>query len=320
MKAIVRKTYGGPEVIEILELDRPKPKTDEVLIRVKATTVNRTDQGVLTGMPKVFRLFIGLFKPKRVVLGTDFAGEVVALGNKVTNFDIGDRVWGFYDEGLQSQAEYMSFRQNDAIARIPEGVSFAEAVASAEGGHYVNSFLKSVALKPGDKVLVYGATGAIGSSAVQILKARGLYVTAVGGTPNMERVALLGADKNIDYLNEDFTQDDETYDFVLDAVGKSSFSICRKLLTPKGIYISSELGEGAENLYLPLLTKLKGGQRVIFAIPGKTRESILYMTQLLEKGTFKPMIDRHYAMADVAEAYTYMMSGQKLGNVILEIG
>jgi len=319
MKAVIRKQYGGPEAIEVVEIERPTPKADEVLIRVRATTVNRTDQGVLTGLPKVFRLFIGLFKPKRKILGTDFAGEVVALGEKVKDFEIGDRVWGFYDEGLESQAEYMCFPQSKAIAHIPKGIPFAEAAASAEGAHYAYNFLSKITFKEGDKVLLYGATGAIGSAAVQLLKHRGVYVTAVGGAPNMDKVRALGADKNVDYKNEDFTKDDEVYNFVFDAVGKSSFSICRTLLTPTGIYVSSELGDGAENLYLPLITKLRGGQRVIFPFPSNPRESILHMSQLLANGQFKPMVDRHYALEDAAEAYTYVMSGQKLGNVILEV-
>lgn len=319
MKAVVRKKYGGPEVIQVIEVDRPVPKPDEVLIRVRATTVNRTDQGVLTGKPYVFRAFIGLMGPRMPILGTDFAGEVEAVGKQVTRFKVGDRVWGLEDEGLQSQATYMCFRQNGAIAHIPDGISFAEAAASAEGAHYAYNFLNKIDFKKGDQVMVYGATGAIGSAAVQLLKNSGVYVTAVGGSPNMAKVEALGADKNIDYLSTDFTKDDIKYDAVLDAVGKSSFSICRQMLKPSGIYVSSELGDGAENLYLPLITKLKGGHKVIFPFPSNCRRSVLHLTDLLASGKFKPMIDRHYSIDEAAKAYTYTMSGQKLGNVILDI-
>lgn len=317
MKAATRTKYGQPEVLEIKSIEKPIPKKNEVLVRVHATTVNRTDCGILRGKPYAIRAFVGFFNPRDLVPGTDFAGQIEAIGASVTGFKVGDRVFGLYDEGLRSQAEYMTIREDKALTIIPEGITYEESVASAEGAHYAYNFITKVPLKKGDKVLVYGATGAIGSAAVQLLKHMGAYVTAVGNTKNMALIKSLGADKTYDYLKEDFTQDEEKYRFIFDAVGKSSFPICKHLLTPKGIYISSELGPHAQNLYLPLLTWFGGKKRVIFPLPISCKRSILFMAELLELGAFKPVIDRSYSLEQISEAYEYVLTGQKTGNVIL---
>lgn len=319
MKAATRSTYGLPNVLTVTSVNKPEPKDNEVLIRVHNTTVNRTDCGILTGKPYVIRAFVGLFKPSHQVPGTDFAGQIEAIGKKVTGFKVADRVFGLYDEGLRSQAEYMTFREDKALAKIPDGISYAEAAASAEGAHYAYNFITMVNLKPGDKALVYGATGAIGTAAVQLLKHFGIYVTAVGNTKNIELIKSLGADKTYDYLKEDFTADQERYHFIFDAVGKSSFDQCKKLLLPKGIYISSELGPKGENLYLPLTTWLKGGKRVVFPIPKSCKRSILLMRELLEQRKFKPVIEKVYPLERVSEAYDYVLTGQKTGNVLLSM-
>ncbi|MCL4168230.1 UNVERIFIED_CONTAM: hypothetical protein GTU68_031439 [Idotea baltica] len=319
MKALVRDSYGAPSVIRLTEVDLPVPKDDEIRVRIHATTVNRTDVGVLTGLPYVFRLFIGVFKPKRRILGTDFAGEVEAVGKRVSDFKMGDRVWGLSDEGLESNAEYMCIGEEKAVARIPEGFSFEEAVACAEGAHYALNFINKVTLKKGDKVLVNGGTGAIGSASIQLLKTRGAHVTAVCGTLHLDLVKSIGADRVIDYLTEDFTEDKERYHIIADAVGKSSFPLCKHLLLDEGVYISSELGPGWQNLYLPLITKIKGSKRVIFPLPTDVRGSILQMSQLMSEGKFQAVIDRRYTMEKVADAYRYVMSGEKIGNVILKI-
>jgi NADPH:quinone reductase-like Zn-dependent oxidoreductase len=213
----------------------------------------------------------------------------------------------------------MTIRADKALTLIPEGISYEAAAASVEGAHYAYNFIDKVALKKGDKVLVYGATGAIGSAAVQLLKHMGAYVTAVGNSKNIALIKSLGSDKTIDYLKEDFTQDDEKYHFIFDAVGKSSFPICKHLLEPKGIYISSELGPHSQNLYLPLLTWFSGNKRVIFPIPKDCKRSILYMAKLLELRAFKPVIDSTYPLEKVAEAYKFVSSGEKTGNVILSM-
>lgn len=320
MKAITRAKYGSPEVLELKEIPKPISKGNELLIRVHATTVNRTDCGILTGKPYIIRAFVGLTKPRDLVPGTDFAGQVEAIGKNVVTFKIGDRVWGLHDEGLESQAEYMTIREDKAVVKIPEGYSYQEVVACAEGAHYANNFINKVKIDSTTKVLVNGATGAIGSAAIQLLKYHGATVTAVGNTKNIDLVKSLGPDKVIDYQKEDFKQDNEKYHFVFDAVGKSSFPECKHLLLPKGIYISSELGPNAQNLYLPLITKIRGGKRVIFPLPINCKKSILFLSKLLSEGKFKPVIDRIYQPEQIVEAYNYVASGQKTGNVIINFG
>ncbi|WP_149277556.1 NAD(P)-dependent alcohol dehydrogenase [Pareuzebyella sediminis] len=316
MKAATRTAYGSPKVLKLRTIDRPQPDDNELLIRVYATTVNRTDCGILTGKPYAIRLFTGLFKPSSEVPGTDFAGQVEAIGAKVTSFQVGDRVWGLHDEGLASQAEYMVVRADNGVVPIPENITYQEAAASAEGAHYAYNFINKVTLSKGDKVLVNGATGAIGSAAVQLLKYFGAVVTAVGNTPNMALLDSLGAFKTFDYLKEDFTKDTDNYKFIFDTVGKSSFHKCKHLLVPGGVYISSELGPMAENLYLPILTRFKN-KRVIFPVPMNCKRTLVFMNELLAKGEFKPVIDRIYRLEEIEEAYSYVMRGEKTGNVLI---
>jgi len=318
MRAVIRTTYGGPEVLSLKNVKRPVPKPKELLIRVHATTINRTDCGLLTGKPLIIRLFVGLRSPKHSIGGTDFAGEVIGIGSEVSNFELGDRVWGFNDEGLQSHAEYMVINETVAVAKIPDDVSYEHAAASAEGAHYALNFINKVRIKTGDKVLVNGATGAIGSATVQILKYYNCKVTAVVNTKNIEMIKSLGVDKIYNWEQEDFTQDEDRYDFVCDSVGKSTFGKCKHLLKDRGIYVSSELGPGGENVYLPLLT-LFSKKQVKFPLPMNTRRSILFINRLMREGKFKSVIDRHYKMDEIPQAYKYVMTGQKTGNVILKI-
>jgi NADPH:quinone reductase-like Zn-dependent oxidoreductase len=320
MKAAVRAKYGSPDVLEIKNMEKPTPKDNEILIRVHAATVNRTDCGILWGKPFIIRFFTGLSKPKLPVTGTDFAGEIEAAGQNVVSYKRNDRVFGFHDNGLGSHSQYMISREDKPIALIPENLNFEQAAASLEGAHYAYNFIKKVHLRSGQKVLVNGATGAIGSAAVQLLKYLGLYVTAVCNTKNIELVKSLGADKIIDYENQDFTQDDETYEFVFDAVGKSSFSKCKPLLKQKGTYISSELGPKKENPFLALITPLLGGKKVKFPFPTDIKGTIAFMIDLIEREKFKPVIDRVYPLDEIAEAYNYVASGQKTGNVVITMG
>ncbi len=317
MNAAIRLKYGSPDVISIETLEISRPKANEILVRVHATTVNRTDCAILSGKPFAMQFFTGLGKPKSPMLGTDFAGKIEAIGPNVTDFNIGDRVWGFNDQGLSTQAQYATISITEAILKIPENTTYEQAAASAEGAHYAYNFINKVQLKAAQKVLVNGATGAIGSAAVQILKNMGIQVTAVCNTKNVPLVASLGADKVIDYEKEDFALQDEKYDFVFDAVGKSTFGKCKPVLLPNGIYISSELGPNAENLYLPLITKIRGGKRVIFPIPSNIKRSMLFIQNLLERGAFKPLIDRKYPLAEIGDAYRYVAGGHKTGNVII---
>lgn len=319
MKAIIAEQYGPPEILQLREVDRPVPKAGEVLVKVHATTVNRTDCGILWGKPFIVRFFTGLTKPKRPIPGTDFAGEVVALGEGVEHLQVGERVFSFEDNVLSSHAEYLTIAAEKVLI-IPENIDFEQAAASVEGAHYAFNFINKVPLQSGQRVLVNGATGAIGSAALQFLKHLGVEVTAVCNTKNIELIRSLGADRVIDYEKEDFTQDDQQYHFVFDAVGKSTFGKCRRLLLPGGVYISSELGPGAQNPFLALLTPWFGKKKVAFPLPVDIPRSLRFIRELLASGAFRPVIDRRYRLEEIAEAYRYVASGQKTGNVIIVVG
>jgi NADPH:quinone reductase-like Zn-dependent oxidoreductase len=319
MKAAYRKEYGPPESLKIKELEIPKVKENEILIKVHAATVNRTDCAVLSGSPYIMRLFTGLLKPKLPITGTDFAGKVEAVGNKVSSFKVGNRVFGFNDNGLASHAQYMTISADKAISLIPEKLSYEEAAASLEGAHYAYNFIKKVKIKEGEKILINGATGAIGSALLQFSKYYGAYVTAVGNSKNIELMKSLGADKVIDYQTADFTEDNQKYKYIFDAVGKSSFAKCRNLLETDGVYISSELGSLGENLFLALVTKIRSGKKVIFPTPTDIKASINFIKKLVNEDKFKAVIDREYPLDKIIEAFTYTADGQKTGNVILKI-
>ena len=320
MKAAIRYRYGDAQVISIEDKEIPRPREDEILVRVAATTVNRTDCANLTGKPWIMHLVVGFRKPRKPVMGTDFSGTVVETGSGIRDFVIGDRVWGFLDIGLESQAEYVSISVKRPIARMPDLFNFREAAASLEGAHYAYHFINKLPISPGQRALVNGATGAIGSAILQFLLYKGVRVSAVCGPDGVDWVKSQGVDRIFDYTREDFTTSGEKYDFVLDAVGKSRFFKCRTILNPKGIYISSELGPGGQNLVFTLLTPLLGGRRVKFPLPVDVKASMRFVSQLAMEGKFKPLIDRTFALAQAREAYAYVLKGQKLGNVVLDVG
>ena len=318
MKAAVRSKYGLPGDLSIKELEIPTPKDDEVLIKVCATTVNRSDCHVLSGRPFFMRLFTGLFKPRSSIIGSDFAGQIEAIGSTVRSFKAGDKIMGFgggFDCG--SHAQYFILPETRAIKAMiimPGNITYDEAAACLEGAVYAAAQINPLKPKPGQKALVYGATGAIGSSYVQFLKYYGVSVTAVCRGENKGLINFLGADKVIDYTTEDFTKDNEQYDFVFDAVGKSSFFKCRKLLKKKGGYTSSG---GWINLFLVVITPLLGGRKVFFSFAARITAELTFIKDLIEKGNFKPVIDRKYPLDKIAEAYRYVATGQKTGNVII---
>lgn len=317
MKSVVRKTYGNPEVINVKKIERPVPTGDKLLIKTHATTVNRTDCAILSGKPWIMRIFQGIISPKKKVTGTDFSGEVVAVGNEVVHFKKGDRVFGFNDNGLESHAEYLILSESQSLDSIPNMMSYQSAVTALEGPHYAYNFIKKVDIKKGDKVLVNGASGAIGSSLVQLLNYFEASVTAVCSTKNISLMKELGANHIIDYKNEDFTKGEKTYDYIFDAVGKSSFSKCKPILKEKGVYLSSELGRNFQNLFYAFITPIFGGKKVIFPVPSNIKETLVFMRKLIKNNQFKAVIDRIYVLDEIAEAYEYVLSGHKTGNVII---
>jgi NADPH:quinone reductase-like Zn-dependent oxidoreductase len=319
MKAIVHTKYGPPEVAKLLEVPKPVPKNNEVLIKVYASTVNRTDSGFRSAEYFVSRFWSGLFRPKHQTLGCEFAGIIEEVGKDVTTLKKGDKVFGYNDETFGGHAEFLTISENKAIEKIPENLTFIEAAPITEGAHYALCSIRASKIKSGQNAMVYGATGAIGSSAVQLLKHFGTSVTAVCNTKSVALVKSLGVDKVIDYQTQDFRKTNQKFHFIFDAVGKSSFKSCKHLLTEKGIYISTELGKNSENIFLAILTPLFGRKKVVFPIPTIDKKDLLFFKQLIERKEYKPVIDREYTLEQIVEAYKYVETGQKTGNVVLKI-
>src|SRR5690606_23939842 len=319
MKAAVYTRYGPPEVVRLTDVPTPVPKDQELLVKVYCSTVNRTDSGFRSAEYVVSRFWSGLFRPKYPILGCEFSGVIEGIGKGVRTFKVGDRIFGFNDQTFGGHGEYLIIAETAAIATMTPSMSFEEAAALTEGAHYALCNIRAAKVAAGQNVLVYGATGAIGSAAVQLLKSRGAHITAVCNTRNVELVKSLGADKVIDYQTQDFTQIKDRFSFIFDAVGKSSFRQCKPLLTPRGIYISTELGKNGENIFWALLTPLGWGKRLLFPLPAISKDDVIYLRDLFEKGEYRPVIDRLYSLEEIVEAYKYVETGQKTGNVILKM-
>ena len=319
MKAIVYTKYGPPAVAKLMEVSKPIPKDNEILIKVYASTVNRTDSGFRSAEYFISRFWSGLLRPKYQILGCEFAGIIEEIGKNVTTFKRGDKVFGYNDKTFGGHGEFLTIAENDAITILPNNLNFDEAAPITEGAHYALNNIKASKIENGQNVLVYGATGAIGSAAVQLLKHFGTKVTAVCNTKNVELIKSLGADIVIDYQTQDFTKTENKFHFIFDAVGKSSFRQCKPLLTEKGIYISTELGKNGENIFFALTTPIWGGKKVLFPIPTINKEDVIFLKRLAEKGEYKPVIDRHYNLDQIVDAYKYVESGQKTGNVVIKI-
>ena len=402
MKAAVHTRYGPPDVVRVVDVPAPTASDDEVLVKVHATTVNRTDCGFRGARPFFVRLFTGLVRPRVRILGNEFAGQVEALGAAVTSFAVGDRVFGYDDTAFGAHAQYLTIREDASLARIPADMTYTQAAPATEGSHYALGNIRKAKIRAGQRVLVNGATGAIGSAAIQLLASRGVHVTAVCDTAHLDLVRGLGAERVIDRTVEDSTQDEQTYDAVFDAVGKSSFGRCRRLLEPRGVYMATDLGTGGcwnhvgctwprtwapalleprgvymatdlgtggcwnhvgctwprtwapaaagttwgvhghgpghrrlleprgvymatdlgtggQNPFLALVTPLLPGKSVLFALPRHDQAMMNDFKDLMDSGLFRPVIDRSYPLEEIVEAYRYVETGQKVGNVVITV-
>jgi NADPH:quinone reductase-like Zn-dependent oxidoreductase len=319
VRAVVYDRYGPADVLRIEEVDRPVPKQDEVLIKVHASTVNRTDTGLRSAEYFISRFFTGLIRPRHRIPGTELAGEVVAVGAAVTEFQVGDHVFGVSAKTAGAHAEFVSLPETAPLANMPIGMPFEEAAAVCDGVILALSYLRRVDLQNKRNVLVYGASGSIGTAGVQLAKYFGANVTAVSNTKNVELVRSLGPDRVIDYTKEDFTKQAETYDFIFDAVGKLSFKQVKGSLKRGGVYGSTDLGPYNQNPFLALWTSRIGAKKVLFPIPRYTKKDVLFLKDLIEAGQYRAVIDRSYPLEAVVEANRYVETGQKTGNVVLTI-
>jgi NADPH:quinone reductase-like Zn-dependent oxidoreductase len=320
MKAATIVRYGSPGVIEVRDVPAPVPGPDEVLVRVHATTVNRTDCGELLH-PTFIRLLAGTRGARRNILGMDFAGTVEGVGAAARRFKPGDRVFGMCGSRKDgAQAELFCMPETGAIAHMPSNLRFDQAVI-CEGAFYANPAIEHFALKPGHRILIYGASGAIGTAALQLAKARGAEVTAVVAGRHLEMVRSLGADLAIDYTTAAFDQLGRDFDFVMDAVGKLGIRRWRRWLKAGGVFSTTDLGPWSQNLLFLLWSKVTGSGRVVIPL-AKRGSGQAFMTKLreeIEAGRFVPVIDRSYPLAAIAAAYRYVQTGEKAGVVVIDI-
>ena len=318
MRAVVVDKYGPPDVQRLEDVETPIPKADEVLIKIHATTVTRTDCGIRDAKPFFIRFFFGLRRPKQRILGTELAGEVEAIGAAVSQFAVGDHVFGStaaFTTG--AHAEFVCMSESGPLAHKPVGMTFEEAAAVTDGAILALMCLEAPPIRKGQRVLVYGASGSIGTAGVQLAKHFGAEVTGVCNTKHLELVRSLGADTVIDYTQEDFTKNGETYDVIFDAVGKHSFSQCRGSLKRGGAYVATD---GLQNAFLALWTSRIGDKKVLFPIPPHyTKKNVLFLKELIEAGKYRAVIDRCYTLEQVVEATRYVETEQKTGNVVLTV-
>ncbi len=319
MKAIIYTSYGSPDVLQLTEVAQPTPKANEVLIRIHATTVTTAECSMRQGEPKWGRVILGLRKPRARfrTSGTELAGEIAAVGSAVKRFRPGDQVFGFTGFGLGAYAEYKCLPEHGSLALKPANLSYEEAAAAVDGASTALFFLRDKGkIQPGQKVLINGASGSIGTYAVQLAKYFGAEVTGVCSGANVALVKSLGADTVIDYTKEDFTRTGQTYDIIFDTIGKSSFGRCKNALKPNGCYLPTT---GLHNNLLMLWTALRGGKRVITGMSVEKNAALVLIKELIETGALKPIIDRSYPLEQVAEAHRYVEKGHKKGNVVITV-
>ena len=322
MKAIVYREYGFPDVLKLETVEKPTPKDNDVLIRVYATSVTAADTMMRRGDTFLSRIVLGLRKPgKRFeILGTELAGVIESVGKNVRRFKKGDQVYGFRGFGTGVYAEYKCMPEKGSLAIKPVNTTYEEAAALVDGPTTALFFLKDRAnIQRGDKILVIGASGSIGTSAIQLAKYFKAEVTGVCSTANLELVKSLGADKVIDYTKEDFTKNGETYDLIFDTAGKSSFSRCKGLLNENGRYLVTT-GNMLANYVQALWTSVSSGKKLIVGMSIEKTKSLIFLKELVEAGIIKPVIDKHYPLEQIAEAHRYVDEGHKKGNVVITIG
>jgi len=318
VKAAIYTEYGPPEVLKIKEVEKPVPKRYEVLIRVHATTATAAEVMMRRARPAWGRIILGLRRPRRTILGLELAGEIVAVGSGVRRFRRGDQVYGFTGFRLGAYAEYICMPETGSLGIKPENISYAEAAAVVDGASTALFFLRDKAnIQRGQNVLIYGASGSIGTFAVQIAKYFGARVTGVCSAANTAVVKRLGADAVIDYTREDFTENSELYDVIFDTVGKSSFLRCRGSLKENGCYLPTV---GLVNQPLMLWTAARGGKRVLSGMSIEKNKALIFLKELIEQEKIKPVIDRCYPLDQIAEAHRYVETGRKQGNVVITIG
>lgn len=320
MRAVVWDRYGPPEVLRLDEVDRPVPRDDEVLIRVRAATVTRSDVGFRSGRPFVSRLLLGPRRPKWRIPGLELAGEVEAVGAAVREFVVGDRVFGVNANGMGAHAEFVCVNEAGPLAKMPDGITFAEAAAACDGAALALGCFRTAGLREGQSILIYGATGSVGTAAIQLARVLGAGVTAVGNTKNLELMRSLGAQEIIDYTEQDFTRNGKTYDVVFDAVGLHSFRRARRSVRRGGTYVDTDPGFMWHVLPLALLTRWVGDRKVKLGFVHYSKQDVLFVKELIEAGKFRPVIDRTYPLEVVVEATRYVETGQKTGNVVLTVG
>lgn len=314
MRAVTYSRYGGPDVVAVSEMPTPEPATDEVLVRVRAASVGSADGAARRGTPRVVRLFSGLFRPRLPVLGSDFAGEVVAVGADVSRFAVGDRVVGASGPGLRCHAEYVTVRATGVITALPDALTYEQGAALMDGALTALPFLRDTGrIEAGYRVVVNGASGSVGSAGVQLAKHFGAHVTAVTSGPNVDLVKSLGADEVIDYGSTDFTKGDTEYDIVFDAIGKSTYGAARRVLTSHGMYLST-----VPSAFLPSLFS----RRSAVAFTGLRKAAdiapdVTELVRLAAAGAIDPLIDSRYPLDEAAAAHARVDSERKRGTVVL---
>ena len=322
MKAMVCTKYGSPEVLQLKEVEKPVPTSNEVLIKVHSATATTASVIGRTGKPHFVRPFFGLTRPRKAILGQELAGEIEAIGSDVKSFKVGDKVFGMTGTELGAHAQYKRMNENSALTSMPQNATFDDAAAIVEGGLTAMNFLKHKAgIQEDQHVVIYGASGSVGTASIQVAKSFGATVTAICSSANFDLVKSLGADFAIDYRQENFTENGSTYDIIFDTVGKLSFSRCKNSLTPTGIYLDAG---GIGTIFPMMWTSLFGGRKAMLATTyTRSAEANLAdletLKTLFEQGSFRAVIDKRYPLDDLASAYRYVDTGRKKGNLVINI-